>query len=74
VSNTTTLTPLQATSQCSSSYPMNDDITTCDEELSVFLPRRKHDTENGECRTDDVLSAFNDDDVVDADVNEMSHR
>jgi len=53
---------------------MNDDITTCDEELSVFLPRRKHDTENGECRTDDVLSAFNDDDVVDADVNEMSHR
>jgi len=40
----------------------------------VFMPRRKHDAKNRKCGTDSVLSAFNEDDVIDTDVNEMLHR
>ena len=46
--------------------------TTWDEERRVLLPRRKHDSEDGKCRSDHILAALDDDDVVDADVNEMS--
>jgi len=47
--------------------------TTCDQERRVFLPRWKDDAENGKRRSDDVLAAFDGDNVINTDMYEVSH-